>query len=233
MAGFFCIITSMIKLIVFDWDDVFVKGAKEGYFACYHKALEDVGVSLSPEVERERIMAKWGKSFRAELEELLKDNSELLDAACDAFEKEFWGNVFVDALTIHEGVADLLLRLKKSCTLAVASGNHPKMLKERIIPHFHFPDVFSQIVTSPDIEDQEKTKPHPYMLKLIMKTQNVLPSETVFVGDARSDVQMAQNAGVTPIVVLSGHLNRSEAEELGVQYIIDDVTKIEPILEKL
>jgi phosphoglycolate phosphatase-like HAD superfamily hydrolase len=44
---------------------------------------------------------------------------------------------------------------------------------------------------------------------------------------------MAYNAHVTPIVVLSGHLNKQEAEELEVKYIIPDVTHLDKILGKL
>lgn len=223
----------MIKLVAFDWDDVFVTGAKEAYFACYHQALEKAGIHLEPQVEKDRILSKWGKSYRAVIDELLKEHPNKVEEVYAAYEKEFWGNTFIDALSIHEGVQDLLSKLSKKYILAVASGNEPKMLKERIIPHFGFPDVFSQIVTSSEINDHEKTKPHPYMLELIMKTQNVSPSETVFVGDAKTDVQMAQNAGAIPIVALSGHLDRREAEKLGVKYIIDDVRDIETVLNQL
>ena len=59
-----------IKLIIFDWDDVFTLGSKEGYYACYHQALEGVGVQLKPEKERKRILTKWGQSHREELKEL-------------------------------------------------------------------------------------------------------------------------------------------------------------------
>jgi phosphoglycolate phosphatase len=106
------------------------------------------------------------------------------------------------------------------------------MIQEVVMPHFNIPDIFSQIITSHDIEDQEMTKPHPYMLETIMKTQGVKPEETIFVGDAKTDVQMAYNAQVTPIVVLTGHLNREEAEALEVKYIIPDVTKLETVLNK-
>lgn len=40
-------------------------------------------------------------------------------------------------------------------------------------------------------------------------------------------MQMAWNAGVEPIAVLTGHLTRLQAEELGVKHIIDDVTLLE------
>jgi phosphoglycolate phosphatase-like HAD superfamily hydrolase len=188
---------------------------------------------LSLEEESKRILAKWGKSFREEIKELLKKNPKLVDEACEIFEKEYLGNTFVNSLRVIDGTNEMLLLLKNKYTLAVATGNQHKMLKERIFTHFHIPDVFSQIISSHEIADQEKTKPHLYMLETIMSKQHVLPEETVYIGDAKTDVQMAYSAHVTSIVVLSGHLTRQEAEKLRVKHILDNVTLIENELSEL
>jgi hypothetical protein len=137
---------SNVELIIFDWDDVFTLGAKEGYYACYRKAINDVGVFLPPEEENKRILAKWGKSFRVELEELLIEKPELVDPGCEIFEEAYWGNTFIDVLSMIDGTNEMLLRLQNTYTLAVATGNHHKMLQERIFPHFNIPNVFSQII---------------------------------------------------------------------------------------
>jgi beta-phosphoglucomutase-like phosphatase (HAD superfamily) len=158
----------MIKLIIFDWDDVITLGSKEGYFACYHKALEAVGVSLPPEEEYRRILSKWGKTFRTELTELLKEHPELVDKACDVYHEEYWSGTFVKSLKILPQANELLTHLSQKYILAVATGNTHKMLSE-IIPYFNIPNLFSQIVSSHDLLDQEKAKPHPYMLEVIMK----------------------------------------------------------------
>ena len=223
----------MIKLIIFDWDDVFTLGSKEGYFACYHKALDAVNVQLSPDEEHKRILSKWSKPFREVLKELLKEHLQLVDNAYEAYDKAFWEGAFVNELKVLPGTIELLKRLHQKYILAIATGNRHEMLNKHIFPHFNFPDVFSQIVSSHDIEDPEMTKPHPHMLELIMSKQNIKPKETVFVGDAHTDVQMAYNAHVTPIVVLTGHLKRKAAEEIGVKYIISDVTQLETVLKKL
>lgn len=223
----------MIKLIIFDWDDVITIGAKEGYFACYRKAINSVSVYLSPEEEYRRILLKWGKIYKEEVKSLLMDHPELVYKATKVYEKVFWEDTFTDHLKFIDGTNELLLRLKKKYLLAIATGNETRMVREKIIPKFKIPDVFSELVSSCDIEDQEKTKPHPYMLELIMKKLNVLPKETVFVGDAIGDVKMAINAGVTPIVVLTGQLNKQKAQELGVRYIVNNVTEIETVLNKL
>ncbi len=223
----------MIKLIIFDWDDVFTLGSKEGYIKCLHETLISLGVQLDPEEEHQRIISTWSQPHRAELKNLLRERPELLDKACDIYEEKFFGSSFVEALTYVEGANELLVRLKKQYKLAVATGAHPVVLRERVMPRFNVPDVFNQIISGYDIDDVEKQKPHPHMVEKIMGEQGVAPSETVLVGDAKSDVQMARNGKIEPIVALTGHLSRREAEELEVKHIIEDVTKLESVLQKL
>jgi len=223
----------MIKLIIFDWDDVFTLGSKEGYFACYHAMLEDLSIHLSPEEEKKRILARWGQTYQAEIDELLKEHPEQRERGYAAYLAHLFGVSFVDKLQITSGTKELLLRLHKQYTLSLATGVHPKLLREKIMPKFEIPDVFSPILTSQDLKDASQVKPHPFMILSLMEKAGVEKEETVMVGDAKHDVEMAQNAGVTPIVVLTGHLSRKEAEEMGVKYIIEDVTKLETILEQL
>jgi len=221
----------MIKLIIFDWDDVFTQHSIEGYYKCYHEALKGVGAILSPEEEERRIKEKWGAGHVAQLRFLLKEQSELVPKAVQIYQDNFFGNTFVDCLSIIPGAQDFLTDIAKRYKLAVATGSHPKMLKERLIPKFHIPDVFAEIITIYDIDDIAHAKPHPFMAQKIMKAVGAKPEETVLVGDAASDMQMAWNAGVEPIAVLTGHLTRRQAEELGVKHIIEKVTMLEAELQ--
>lgn len=230
------IIENMLKLIIFDWDDVIVLGSKEGYFACYHKALLSVGISLAPQEEHRRIVANWGKSYKQELRGLLPESLELLPQAVKAFDREYWGDTFVSSLKMLPGTNETLLTLSKKYLLAVATGNQLRMIKTRISPHFNIPDVFSRILTSNEIKDQSMTKPHPFMLEKIMDELGVKPEETIYVGDSSVDVEMASNARVIPVIVLSGHLNKKEAERLKVKHIIHDITCLGdelPLLQEL
>lgn len=223
----------MIKLIIFDWDDVFTLGSKEGYFKCYHRALESVSINLEPKEEKKRILENWGKSHEDELKGLLKERPELIDGAVKAYEDNLFGNTFIDCLSIVSGTQDFLRRLNKKYTLALATGVHPKMLKEKIIPKFNIPNVFSQIITAYDIKDPNKRKPHPFVVREIIKNQNVLSEETIFVGDAENDVKLARNAGIIPVVVLTGHLTKKEAEALKVSHIIKNIISLEEVLNNL
>jgi phosphoglycolate phosphatase len=224
---------NMIKLIIFDWDDVFSQGSTKGYFACYHAALVGVGVTLDPGEEKRRIQSKWGQSHREEIKALLLEHPDLVDAACDAYEENLFGDTFVSCLSIIPGSVELLAGLAKRYTLALASGVHPRILRDRVIPTFHISDVFAQIITAYDLDDPTMAKPHPHIAQTIMATQGCTPEETIMVGDATNDVMMARNAGIEPVVVLTGHLSHEQAEALNVEHIIADVTKLETILDQL
>jgi len=220
----------MPKLIIFDWDDVFTFGSTEGYYACYHRALEGVGIRLSPEEERKRIKAKWGATAREEVAELLKEHPELVDKALEIYEKTLMGGTFVEHLQFVEGGNELIDRLSSKYTLAIASGVNPRLLKEKIFPKFGVRNLFSEILTVSDIPDPAYAKPHPYLLLEIMKRLKVSPEESVMVGDAKGDMLMACSAGVRPIAVLSGHLSREEAEAMNIADIIPTVLEIERVL---
>lgn len=223
----------MIKLIVFDWDDVFTRGSTEGYFRCYHEALISVGVNLDPDEEKKRILTNWGSTVEAEFSGLLKESPELQDEAVAKYEEILFGNTFVDCLSVVEGAPELLERLSKNFKLTIATGVNPKLLREKIMPKFSIPPVFAQVMSVYDVPDHDKGKPHPFMVEQILSAQHILPEEAVLVGDARNDVLMARAAGVTPIVVLTGHLQEAEAKALGVSLIIPNVTYVEDALARL
>lgn len=223
----------MVKLIIFDWDDVFTLGSKEGYYECYRKAIYGVGNKLSKKEIWDRIIETWGKSYKFVLSVLTKEKPEMLNEAIKIYEENYFGNTFVKNLKLVKGANELLERLVKKYKLAVATGQNPTLFYDKIVPIYKIPDVFSKIIFSQDIKDPEKQKPHPYAVEKIMHDLGFKPEETIFVGDAHSDVKMAQAAEVTPIVVLTGHLDKQSAQELGVKYIIENVGKIEKILENL
>ena len=55
----------------------------------------------------------------------------------------------------------------------------------------------------------------------------------MLVGDAKSDVEMARRAKIIPMVVLTGHLKKGEAQKLKVEYIIKDISQLEKTLNKI
>jgi beta-phosphoglucomutase-like phosphatase (HAD superfamily) len=88
----------MVKLIIFDWDDVITLGSKEGYYTCYEKTLKDLGLKISFEEMEKGIILKWGRTHRETLSEILKLYPSLLDKACKIYEGHLFGGYFYKLL---------------------------------------------------------------------------------------------------------------------------------------
>ena len=220
----------MIKLIIFDRDDVFTLGATKWYFTCYQETIKELWVHLSADEQKKRILENRWKSHEVELQGLLKEYPDLLEEACEIYESKLFGNTFIDQLELVPWSNDFLKRISSNYILSISTGLHRKMLLERVMPKFEIPKVFSQIVCTSDITDIDKQKPSPYSIKKILEDQHIKPDEAIVVGDAEWDVMMALGAHVTPVVVLTWNLTQSRAQELGVKYIMDDVTQLEDLL---
>jgi phosphoglycolate phosphatase len=146
------------------------------------------------------------------------------------YESHLFGDTFVDCLNVVPSVQPLLQRLAERYTLALATGVHPDLLRDRVMPRFDIPDVFSSVRSSYDLPDVNLAKPHPFAVLDLLQEFGVPAQDAVVVGDAANDVRMAQGADVEPIVVLGGHLDEVEAKELGVRFVIPDVTHVESVL---
>lgn len=220
----------MIKLIIFDWDDTIVLGAKEGYYACYRGALKAVGVRLTEKVLDQRIRQNWGKKYQIEIKGLLKEYPEKVADAVKEFERLSFGKTFFKQLKLLPGTKQLLKDLKRKYILTVISGSEPKRMTISR-HHFGLEQIFKQVISSHDIKDPKKTKPHPYMVELILKKQNIRSKEALLIGDSKPDMLMAKAARVKTIAVLTGALSKEQAQKLKVDKIIPNLTYLKTFLK--
>ena len=221
----------MIKLIIFDWDDTIVLGAKEGYYDCYRGALKAVGVRLDEKTLIRRIKKRWGKKHQIEIKGLLKEYPDKVSAAIKEFKHLSFGTTFFNQLKFLPGTRKLLKDLEKKYILAVVTGSDLQRMRLSQ-GRLKLGSTFKQIVSSHNIKDPKKTKPHPYMVKLILEKQRVKPEEALLVGDSRQDILMAKAAGLRTVAVLTGHLTKKEAKDLKVDKIIPDVTYLKTFLKE-
>lgn len=223
----------MIKLIIFDFDGVVIIGSNEGYINCYHQALAAVGVTLAPDEERRRILARWGKGYKQQLELLLEEHPQLLTKAIGAYEHFYHDtDAFEAKIRLVPGAKETLEQLSKSYILAIASGMMRKSM-EKLLERFSLSDYFKHVFTIDDVTELNHMKPSPFMVHKIMKLTNNSPHEALVIGDAKGDMVMAKAANVIPVAVLTGHLTKSEAEHLGIKYIVSDITKLDTVLREV
>ena len=215
-----------LKLIILDWDDCITRGSSEGYYACYGAAVAKAGVQKTPEEVKEKVRELWGRPHREVIASIVGPNSPTLDQVCRFYEEYLFTDLFSAKLSLVPGAREKLGELKRSYTLAIATGMDGKLFREYILPSFDMQDFFQVIVSSSELPDPSRGKPYPDMVLKILEELSMSNDQAILVGDARGDVLMARAAGVRPIVVLTGQLTQEEATELQVS-TIPDVSRLD------
>lgn len=83
-------------------------------------------------------------------------------------------------------------------------------------------------------DEVELGRPHPFMIKKIMKDCGITdPLEVVKVGDTEVDVREGQNAGCRYVIgVTTGIFTREELEPYKPTHIIDDIVQVIDIIKQ-
>jgi phosphoglycolate phosphatase len=119
----------------------------------------------------------------------------------------------------YPGIPELLDDLvRRGCKLAVLS-NKPHPMTLEVVAHF-FPSVpFDRVQGSPS--PSSPAKPDPALALSIAASFGLPPAEVAFVGDTRTDMRTAANAGMPAVGVSWGFRPRGELEENGAAFILD------------
>lgn len=128
----------------------------------------------------------------------------------------------------YEGIREVLHSLQEDgWVLAVASNKFDagtKTLVANIFPEVAFKTIYGNREGFP-------LKPDAALLELIMTECGATPETTVMVGDSGVDIQTAQAAGVRSVGCSWGFRPRTELEEFGADFIVDNPLEILQILE--
>jgi phosphoglycolate phosphatase len=223
----------MIKLIVLDWDDCIISGSSAAYYACYEAAVLENSIEIDHESVERQVRAFWGRPHQDVIASIVDPSNPKLEQVIASYERLILTDLFSQNLQLIEGAKETLLLLKNKYTLAIATGTMGQLLREQLIPRFGLQNIFSSIISSSELSDTDKGKPYPDMLFKLLKEIGIPPEDAIMVGDAQGDVRMAQAAGVLPVVVLTGQLNREEAVALGIKHIIQSIADLPLLLSKI
>ncbi|MBT3231130.1 HAD family hydrolase [Candidatus Uhrbacteria bacterium] len=220
----------MKRLLIFDFDGTIASGTNEKYMDCFDVAIKATNVILDPQIQKERLLEFWGKGAKTQLGNALQDHPEKIDSSVKTFRTCTSGTDFFSDVTILDNVIETLKKLKNSGhTLAIASGSQRNPI-DRLLSKYKIDYLFSNIISSNDIDDPKKRKPNPYMLDITMKELGFNKSDTYYIGDASTDIQTAKAAGVNSVAVLTGHMNLATAKQLHPDSIIANISELETTL---
>lgn len=121
------------------------------------------------------------------------------------------------------GVLEGLARLAaKKLPMAVIT-NKQQNLAEKILRAYSLMPLF-QVVMGGD--QMLHKKPHAWPLLEVCKRCNVLPKDTIYVGDSDNDVDAAKAAGVRSVVLPYGYSGGRAFDDLGADGVISSLTQL-------
>ena len=163
--------------------------------SCLHAALADLGEEPMADDAVRNII---GLGLREAIDTLVPGRS---DDFHQAFVEAYRAHWFTsESSMLFAGARETLEIVKQSdYLLGVATGKARRGL-DRVLNDTGLATFFHATRCA----DEAPSKPHPQMLLDLMEALDVLPEETIMVGDTEYDMEMATNAGVAKVAVRSG-----------------------------
>lgn len=193
------------KLIIFDLDGTLVNSI-EGLAYSMNNVLRMLKLPTHSIEEYKTFVGKGIKKlvFNALPEEYRSDKYV---SSCNEFMLEDYLSNWEKNMQIYDGITELLDELKKrGILIAINTNKNQKivdLIEKKTLKKW---DFFSVNGLTPFTEK----KPDPSSALSIVKKANVLPSETIFIGDSEIDIMTAKNAGMYSVSVLWGYRSKEE-----------------------
>lgn len=190
-------------LIVFDWDGTLFDSTAL-IARCIQQAVMDVGVSPPTDDQASQFI---GLGLMEALSRAAPNVPEEKHQQLIA-RYHYHFSCQQDALTLFDGVLELLLALKEQhYWVAIATGKSRRgldmALSQEVVVAGHGVPLRSLFDGSRSA-DQTQGKPNPQMLLELMREFGAQAARTLMVGDTTYDLEMARNAGVGAVGVSYG-----------------------------
>ena len=183
-----------IKFIVFDWDGTLMDSEAQ-IVTCLHAAIADL--DLEP-MDDDTVKNVIGLGLREAVDTLVPGRDDRFHQSfVDAYRTHWFQS---ESSVLFAGAREVLDIIRQNeFLLGVATGKARRGL-DRVLNDTGLTSCFHATRCA----DEAPSKPHPQMLRDLMAALDVLPEETIMVGDTEYDMEMATNAGVAKVAVRSG-----------------------------
>ena len=219
-----------LKHIVFDCDGVLWDGTNDGYFRCYHTAALEARIQLDYGVARERILKNWGQSAELEVQGMIPEHPGLVPQVVELYRKLVHSDLFLSTASLIPQADTVLETLRHRYGLSAITGMNPANL-QILLDRFRLRPFFRHAISTADHIEPHKQKRTGFDLARLLESEGLQPEEALVVGDALVDVEMARHQRVPLVVVLTGHLTRTQARELGVGHVLPSIADLPGWLE--
>ena len=205
-------------LVVFDWDGTLMDSAAK-IVSCMQSAARDEGVCPPEQKEIEEVI---GLGLPQALEQLFPGESAAVRSGLQKQYSVHYAENDKTHTPFFPGVEECLVELESlGYLLAVATGKSRKGLN-RV---FKSTSVGKFFISS-RCADETASKPDPLMLNELMSELDCVPERVLMVGDTEYDMEMARNAGVTPVAVSYGVHEIERLHAYQPRYCVDEISQL-------
>ena len=118
---------------------------------------------------------------------------------------------------------------KKEIKLALVTNNGRKSA-EYAVNRFELIEYFDVIITRDEVN---KWKPHPEPIQKAINQLKIEPSEGIFIGDSKMDIQSSKSAGVKVVSIPTGIHSKQQLDEEDPDYLIYSLLEIITIVNNI
>ena len=210
-------------MFVFDWDGTLVDSV-DRILTCFRRSFAALGLA---EPEADAVKRLIGLPLRDAFFNLVGETGMEQGDHFAAVYRQFWLDGSLPLSALFPGVVSLLeaIASKSGVRMAVATGKSRVGLERELTAH----DLNRYFVTT-QCAGEATPKPQPGMLQEIMNRTDSAPGETLMIGDTWLDLEMARNAGVDSIAVLTGGHLQVELERYGPIACLASVAQMQAMI---
>ena len=218
-----------MKLILFDCDGTLVDSVRHIH-DCMVQTFQQCGQALPSEVETRSII---GLSLNQAIAKLLKRDVDEEISQITANYKQNYTEMRSRQLLqapLYQGVYDLVraLALQEKYILGIVTGNSRRGVRHVFDQH-GLEEYFYVVRTADDCP----SKPDPAMVLESCGYSGIDPSDTLIIGDAIYDMQMANNAKAKAVGVSWGYHSVSDLRDHGAHYILNKPDELWSVLKHM
>jgi phosphoglycolate phosphatase len=211
----------MIKAVIFDYDGVIVDSLP-AIINIYKIILKELNLEHNSELIQD------GEFYELDWRDTLAKLNIVNEDDIKRTEEIFRENLvkFVPSIKLFPQIKEVIRELYKHYKLAIISNNKTNVIKEKLKEQnlLHY---FNAVI---GYDENKEIKPHPFSITYCLDKLEVLPEETILIGDMDGDIKAAKSAGLNKVIgVVYGFHSRHRLN--GADVIVDKPEDILNVIE--
>jgi phosphoglycolate phosphatase len=204
---------STLRAVLFDLDGTLVDSLADIAGAA-NLVLAELGHATHP-VESYRVFV--GEGVTRLLEQALPAAALGDLPAAEAQFRRVYPQRMLDETRPYEGIPELLEALAARQIPCAVLTNKPQLAAEGVVEHLFAPGTFVAVVGQ---RDDQPRKPDPTGALDLARRLGLAPSRLAMVGDTRTDMETARNAGLRAVGVRWGFRDEAELRAHGADVVL-------------